>query len=175
MATKFGGKNPWPERNALLGSKVIHGSARVNQRSNSLEMPCGHQNSKKGPLDQSVMHWWGQKSRKGQLGSTRSKLFRNAMWLPGVIRVQPEGNCLEMHRAIKCRKSDRALCSCRCSSIFKMKTGQSSNLKTITTFNRKVNRINGRPSTWRLCSYFISRWVFKLTWLMESILQTRST
>ena len=23
MATKFGGKNPWPERNALLGSKVM--------------------------------------------------------------------------------------------------------------------------------------------------------
>ena len=60
MATKFGGKNPWPERNALLRSKVIHGSAKVNQRSNSLEMPCGHQILVEMTPDQSVMHWlWG--------------------------------------------------------------------------------------------------------------------
>ena len=35
-------------------------------------------------------------------GSTRGKLFRNAIWLPGVMRVQPEGNCLEMRRARAC-------------------------------------------------------------------------
>ena len=29
MATKFGWKNPWPKRNALLGSKVMLGSAGV--------------------------------------------------------------------------------------------------------------------------------------------------
>ena len=75
MATKFGGKNPWPERNALLGSKVIHGSAKVNQRSNSLEMPCGHQILVEMTPDQSVMHWWGQRSCKGQLGSTRGKIW----------------------------------------------------------------------------------------------------
>ena len=44
MATKFGGKNPWPECNALLGSKFMHGSARVNHRSNSSELPCVCQN-----------------------------------------------------------------------------------------------------------------------------------
>ena len=68
MATKLGGKNPWPERNVLLGSKVMHGSAKVNQRSNSLEMPCGHQILVERTPDQSVMHWWGQRSCKGQLG-----------------------------------------------------------------------------------------------------------
>ena len=31
-----GRNNPWPEHNALLGSKVMQGSARVNQRSNHL-------------------------------------------------------------------------------------------------------------------------------------------
>ena len=39
MATKFGGKNPWPECNALLGSKIMKGSAGVNL----LNMPYGHQ------------------------------------------------------------------------------------------------------------------------------------
>ena len=101
------------------------------------------------------MHCWGQRSCKGQLGSTRGhipqkcpvatkfgrkdprpecnalmrsmvlqvswgqlevKLLRNATWLQGLIRGQPEGNCLEMHRAIKCSQCCRALCSCRCSS-----------------------------------------------------------
>ena len=38
MATEFGRKNPWFEYNALLGSKVMHGSVRVNQRSICLEM-----------------------------------------------------------------------------------------------------------------------------------------
>ena len=73
-ATKFGGKNPGPEHNALLRSKVIHGSAKVNQRSNSLEMSCGHQILVEMTPDQSVMHWWGQRSCKGQLGSTRDKI-----------------------------------------------------------------------------------------------------
>ena len=43
MATKFGGKNPWPKCNALLGSKVMQGSSRVHQGSNCLEMSYGHQ------------------------------------------------------------------------------------------------------------------------------------
>ena len=29
IATKFGGKKPWPERNALLGSKFMSGSAGI--------------------------------------------------------------------------------------------------------------------------------------------------
>ena len=76
MATKSGGKNPWPERNVLLGSKVMHGSAKVNQRSNSLEMPCGHQILVERTPDQSVMHWWGQRSCKGQLGKIAYKCVR---------------------------------------------------------------------------------------------------
>ena len=35
----------------------------------------------------------------------------------GVSWGQPEGNCLEMRKAIKCSQCHRALCSCRCSSI----------------------------------------------------------
>ena len=39
------------------------------------------------------------------------------------MRGQPEGNCLEMWRAIKCSQCYRALglCSCRCSSLFNAK------------------------------------------------------
>ena len=71
--------------------------------------------------DQSVMHWWGQRSCSDQLGSTRGNIAYkcprvNVMWLLGVIRGQPEGNCLEMHRVIKCSQCYRALCCCRCSS-----------------------------------------------------------
>ena len=66
--------------------------------------------------DQSVVHWWGQRPCRGQLGSTELKLLRNVIWLLGVIRGQPEGNCLEMRRAIKCSQCYKALCSCRCSS-----------------------------------------------------------
>ena len=117
MVTKFGGKNPWPERNALLGSKVMHGSAGVNQRSNSLEMPCGHQILVERTPDQSVMHWLGQRSCKNSWGQPEVKLLRNTIWLLGGMRGQPEGNCLEMWRAIKCSQCNRALCTCWCSSI----------------------------------------------------------
>ena len=58
------------------------------------------------------MHWWGQRSSKGQLGSTRGKFAYNAIWLPGVNQ-----RAIEMRRAIKCSQCYRALCSCRCSSI----------------------------------------------------------
>ena len=57
----------------------MQGSARVNQRSNSLEMPCNHQIWQKEPPDQSVMHQWV----KGHAG---------------VSWGQPEGNCLEMRK-----------------------------------------------------------------------------
>ena len=49
-------------------------------------------------------------------GQPKVKLPRNAIWLLGVIRGQPEGNYLEMRRAIKCSQYYRALCSCRYSS-----------------------------------------------------------
>ena len=55
VSAKIGRKNPRPECNALMGSKVLQGSSGVNHRQN-----CS----------------------------------RNAIWLPGVIRGQPEGNCL---------------------------------------------------------------------------------
>ena len=43
MPTKVSGKNPWPKRNALLGSKVIQGSAGVKKGSICLAMPYSHQ------------------------------------------------------------------------------------------------------------------------------------
>ena len=112
MATKFGEKNPWPEHSALLGSKVMQGSYGVNQGSNCLEMPYGHQiwweesltkalwlAEVKGHVgvrwgqvgvnllsnavwppnlvgrtpDQRVMHCWGWRSCRGQLGSRRGQ------------------------------------------------------------------------------------------------------
>ena len=42
LATKFTRKNPWPERSALLLSKVTHGSSGVTKGLNCLAMPYGH-------------------------------------------------------------------------------------------------------------------------------------
>ena len=115
----------------------MQGSARVNQGSNCLKMPYGHQ------------IWWGKPLTKASCiaevkghagvsqGQPEVKFFRNALWPPnlagrtpdqsvmhrwvkghaGVSWGQPEGNCLEMRKAIKCSQCYRALCSCRCSSI----------------------------------------------------------
>ena len=75
MATKFGEKNPWPECSALLGSKVMQGSSGVNQGSNCLAMPYGHQIWQLVGItpDQSVMHCWGQRSCRGQVGLSRGQ------------------------------------------------------------------------------------------------------
>ena len=54
-------------------------------------------------------------------GQPEVKLLRNAIWLLGVRRGQPEGNCWDMHRGIKFSQCCRALCSCRCSSTYKIK------------------------------------------------------
>ena len=99
MATKFGRKNPWSKCNSLLGQRSCKGQPGSTRGSNYLEMPCGHQIWKERTPDQSVMHRWV----KGHAG---------------VSWGQPEGNCLEMRKAIKCSQRYRALCSCRCSSIY---------------------------------------------------------
>ena len=79
MTTKFGGKNIWPERNALLGSKVMQGSSGVNQGSNYAIWPP---NLVGRIPDQSIMHCWGQKSCRGH---PEVKLLRNALWPPNLV------------------------------------------------------------------------------------------
>ena len=88
----------------MAGVKVMHGSARANQRSNSLEMPHSHQKWQKGPHTRVKCINGVKGLARVNWGQPEVKLLRNAIWLPGVIRVQPEGNCLEMRRAIKCRQ-----------------------------------------------------------------------
>ena len=70
MTTKFGGKNHWPKRNALLGSKVMKGSAGVKLFNNALWPP----NLVGRTHDQSVMYCWGQRSCTGQPRSTRGQI-----------------------------------------------------------------------------------------------------
>ena len=41
--------------------------------------------------DQSVIHCWGQRSCRGQSGSTRGQLLRNALWLPNLVRTPDQG------------------------------------------------------------------------------------
>ena len=144
MAIKFGEKNPWPECSALLGSKVMQGSSGVNQGSNCLEMPYGHQIAgvkghvgvSWGPVgvnllnnalwppnlvgrapDKNVKHCWGQRSWRGQLGSSRCQFAKqypmatkfggknpwpecNALLgskvMQGSSRVNQGSNCSEM-------------------------------------------------------------------------------
>ena len=68
--------------------------------------------------DQNVMYWCSQRFWKGQLGSTEVKLLSsNALWLPEVVRGQPEGNCLAMVGPSNVANATyRTLCSLRCSS-----------------------------------------------------------
>ena len=66
---KFGGKNPWPKCNALLGLKIMKGQPGVKLFRNVLWPPdlVGR------IFDQSVMHCWGQMSCRGQ-GSTTGQI-----------------------------------------------------------------------------------------------------
>ena len=66
--------------------------------------------------DQRVTHCWDQRLCRGQ---ARVNQRSNTLGDAGVIRGHSEGNCLEMHKAIKCSQCYRALCSCRCSSKVK--------------------------------------------------------
>ena len=75
---------------ALLGSKVMQGSSGVNQGSNYLEMPYGHQ------------IWWGEfltkvkciAGVKGHTGVSKGqpevKLLRNAVWPPNLVGRTPD-------------------------------------------------------------------------------------
>ena len=137
MATKFGGNNPRPKRNVLLGVRghagVSQGQPEVKLLRNAVWPP----NLVGRTLDQSVTHCWVRGHAGINQGQPEVKFFRNALWPPnlaertpdqsvmhrwvkghaGVSRDQSEGNCLEMPKAIKCSQCYRALCSCRCSSL----------------------------------------------------------
>ena len=89
MATKFGGKNPWPKCNALLGSKVMQGDVCQGQPGiKLLTMTYGNLGGRN--LDRSVVHWWGLISCRGQPGQPGVKLPRNALWLPDLVGRTPD-------------------------------------------------------------------------------------
>ena len=89
-------------------------------------------------LDQSVTHCWNRGHAGVSQGQAEVKFFRNALWPPnlaertpdqsvmhrwvkdhaGVSWGQPKDNCLEMRKAIKGSQCYKALCSCRCSSLY---------------------------------------------------------
>ena len=71
MATKFGGQNPCPRLSAMLGSKVMQGSAGVNQGSNYSGMPYGYQKEEE-PLTK--VKCWGKRLYGGQPRSTRGQI-----------------------------------------------------------------------------------------------------
>ena len=85
MATKFGGKNPWPECNALLGSKVMQGSLRVNQGSNCLEMPYGHQIWWEESLTTALCIAWVKGHEGVSWGQVGVNLLNNAPWPPNLV------------------------------------------------------------------------------------------
>ena len=73
MATKFGEKKPWPEHSAFAGvichAGVTWGQPGVKLLRNALWSP----NLVGRIPDQSVKHCWGQRSYRGQLGSSRGQ------------------------------------------------------------------------------------------------------
>ena len=83
MTTKFGRKNSWSKCNALLRSKVMQGSAEVNQGSNTWACPMTTKFCRKNP-------WLKcRPSARGQLGSTRVKLLRYTLWVPNFVERTP--------------------------------------------------------------------------------------
>ena len=85
MVTKFGGKNPWPKRTALLGSKVMQGSAGVKKGSTCLAMPYGHQIWREEPLTRAQCIA-GVKGHAGvSQGQPEIKLLRSAVWPPNLV------------------------------------------------------------------------------------------
>ena len=93
--------------NALLGSKVMHGSARVNQRSNFCEKcPVATKIGRKDPRPECYA-FMGSKVFQGSAGVNQSaNLLKMPYELPGVNQ-----RAIEMRRAIKCSQCYRALCS----------------------------------------------------------------
>ena len=95
----------------------MQGSAGINQRLNCLEMPCDYLVGRTS--DQSTMHCWGQRSCRGQPRLTRVQYIAGVKGHAGVIRGQPEGNCLKkcQNKATKCGQCRLDHYSCRCSTF----------------------------------------------------------
>ena len=70
----------------------------VNLLSNALWPP----NSVARTSDQSIMHCWGQRSCRGQLGSTKGQLLRNDLWPPNLVgRIPTKRNALLGSKVMK--------------------------------------------------------------------------
>ena len=69
MVTKFGVKNPWPKRSALLGSKVMQGSTK-GQIALKYPMVTKFGGKNHWPKCNALL---GQRSCRGQLGSSRGQ------------------------------------------------------------------------------------------------------
>ena len=82
-------KNPLPERNALLGSKVMKGSAGVNLLYNALWPP----NLVGRTHDQRVMRCWGQRSCTSQPESTRGQIPYKCYVATKIGRKDPRPEC----------------------------------------------------------------------------------
>ena len=93
-----------PDQNscsALLGWKVMQGSPGVNQGSNYIEIALWAPNLVGIILDQSVMNCWGQRSCRGQLGSTN--LIDNTLWPPNLVGRTPDQSVMQCWGQRSCR------------------------------------------------------------------------
>ena len=85
MATKFGRKNPRLKCSALMGSKVMQGSARVKHGSNCLQMHYVH-------------HIWYEEPLTRMLSIVGVEGHAAVIW------GQPDSNCPETAKNVKSRK-----------------------------------------------------------------------
>ena len=115
MAIKSGKKNPWPERNALLRSKVMQGSSWVNYGSNCSELLYNP--------EQSVMHCWRYMSYRSGKGNCQempnSPIVTNVaseLWAKKINKLGKR-NCFSCYRAYNVH---RCCCGTKgCSVVFK--------------------------------------------------------
>ena len=57
----------------------------------SLGQKCGRK------PDQSAMHYWGQRSRRGQLDQPEVKFTRNVPWLPNYVGRTPDQSLMQQN------------------------------------------------------------------------------
>ena len=89
-------------------SKWPHQRSKVIQRSCCLRKALWLPNLVERTPDQSIMHWWGQMSCRGQRGQAEVKLLRNALWLPNLVERTPDQSIMHCLGQRSCRGQPRS-------------------------------------------------------------------
>ena len=108
MVTKFGGKNHWPKRNALLGSKVMWDQLGSSRGQFAKQCPMATKFGGKNP-------WLKRKCIAGveghvgvSWGQVWVNLLINALWLPNFAGRTPDQSVMNCCGQRSCRGHPRS-------------------------------------------------------------------